>query len=103
LRRTTDCGREGDRTKFRPDPALGLLREDVRPASEQARLDALPEVLTYLAGRERAVVHLLYWGDLSARKVGQMLGMDHKTVARVHASALAKLRRLYGLEDNLAA
>jgi RNA polymerase sigma factor (sigma-70 family) len=103
LRRTTDSGRSGDRGKFRPDPDLGLLREDVRVASEEERLMALPAVLACLSPRERAVVHLLYWGDLSAHKAGKLLELSHKTVCRAHRSALAKLRRLYGLEENLAA
>jgi hypothetical protein len=103
LRRTTDHGRKGDRTKFRPNPALGLLRQEVRPASEQDKLDSLLAILAVLDAREREVVHLLYWRDLSARKAGEWLGMNHKTVGRVHESALAKLRRHYGLEENSAA
>lgn len=102
-RRTTDGGREGDTTKFRPNPALGLLRKEERPASEQALLDDIPAVLDCLDARERGVIHLVYWADLSARKVGALLGMDHKTVARVHDQAVGKLRRLYGVEENLAA
>jgi RNA polymerase sigma factor (sigma-70 family) len=101
--RTTDRGRRGDPAKFRPDPALGLLDERVRPESEQACLDLLPAVLACLDARERAVIHLTYWGDLSARKVGELLGMDHKGVARVHDRAVGKLRRMYGVEEKLAA
>ncbi|HYH67462.1 MAG TPA: hypothetical protein VD866_22380 [Urbifossiella sp.] len=101
--RTTDRGRAADPTKFRPNPALGLLHERERPASEQAQLDLLPAVLACLDAKERAVVHLLYWSDLSTRKTGALLEMDHKTVARVHVAAVAKLRRLYGVEGNLAA
>ena len=70
------------------------------PPSEAARLEILPAVLACLDARERSVIHLLYWADLSARKVGALLEMDHKTVARVHEKAVAKLRRLYGVEEN---
>jgi DNA-directed RNA polymerase specialized sigma24 family protein len=73
------------------------------PASEAARLDILTVVLAYLTPRQRAVVHLIYWEGLSARKVGTLLGMDHKTVARVHAAAVAELRWLYGVEEKCAA
>jgi hypothetical protein len=99
----TDQGRSADPAKFRPKPVLGLLDEGVLRRDEQEALDDLPAALARLDAREHDVVHLTYWADLSARKVGAALGMDHKAVARVHAAAVAKLRRAYGVEENLAA
>jgi RNA polymerase sigma factor (sigma-70 family) len=82
---------------------FAMVTVETRPASEQARLDALPAALAGLDPRERGVLHLVYWADLSARKAGALLGLDHKTVGRVHATAVRKLRRQYGVEESLAA
>ena len=38
-----------------------------------------------------------------SRLYGELLGMDHKGVARVHDRAVGKLRRMYGVEEKLAA
>ncbi len=102
MTRTTDRGRKGDVEKFQTTPGLGLLNERTQPDRNRHLLDDLPEVLSCLNGRERGVIHLLYWEDLSARKVGALLGMDHKTVASVHQTAVNKLRRAYEIEENLA-
>ena len=99
-RRTTDRGRAGDPVAFPHDPALGLLHG---LAYEPPPGGDLPAVLACLAPRERAVVHLMYWEGLSARRVGALLGVDHKTVTAIHRAAVRKLRRLYGVEENLAA
>ncbi len=102
MSRTTDRGRKGDAEKFQTTPGLGLRNERTLPDRNRHLLDDLPEVLNCLNGRERGVIHLLYWEDLSARKIGALMGIDHKTVASVHQTAVSKMRRAYGDEENLA-
>ncbi len=102
-RRTTDCGRVADPTRFRSNPALGLVSENEMTSPEPGPADDLPAVLGCLDARERGVIHLMYWSNLSARKVGTLLGLDHKTVTKVHDTAVRKLRRVYGVGENHAA
>jgi hypothetical protein len=98
LRRTTDNGRPGDPDKFRPNPALGLLRGTAEPAANRTPADDLRADLGVLTDRQRAAVWYRYWAGLSDRDAGRRLGLDHKTVAKDHRAALARLRPLYGAE-----
>jgi hypothetical protein len=99
--RTTDRERPGDPHTFRTDPGLGLVNHRDVSDRDREHLADLPAVLSFLDPRERAVVHLLYWDDLSTRKAATLLNIDHKTVARVRDGAVAKLRRLYGVEEEV--
>jgi RNA polymerase sigma-70 factor (sigma-E family) len=61
-------------------------------ASEHADRDQLARALAKLAPRERAVVVLRYYADLSEREIAQTLGVSPGTVKSSCARALAKLR-----------
>jgi RNA polymerase sigma factor (sigma-70 family) len=79
---------------------LYAAREQTVSTQEQMCRALLPVVLGCLEPRERAVIHLTYWEALSARKVGELLGIDDKTVKKVHDKAVGKLRRWYGVEES---
>jgi DNA-directed RNA polymerase specialized sigma subunit len=48
-----------------------------------------------LTDEEFRVVTYRYWHNLTDRRIGQALKMDHKKVARRHETALARLRSFY--------
>lgn len=76
----------------RPSPAGG-------PGDGQGGdRDLLVSVLAELPERQRAVVVLRYWEDLSAEEVASMLGCSVGTVKSQASRALAKLREHPGLE-----
>lgn len=65
------------------------------PADEMARVEDRDRLAAALAGlphRQRAVVVLRYWEDLSEAEVAQTLGCSPGTVKSQAARALAKLR-----------
>ncbi|WP_236653398.1 SigE family RNA polymerase sigma factor [Streptacidiphilus melanogenes] len=64
-----------------------------------AERDLLVSLLATLPERQRTVVVLRYWEDLSAEEVAELLGCSVGTVKSQASRALAKLRDLPELEE----
>ncbi|BCB77786.1 SigE family RNA polymerase sigma factor [Phytohabitans flavus] len=62
------------------------------PATAVAHRDQVSRALQALTRRERAVIVLRYFGDLSEHDIAQELGVSVGTVKSTAARALAKLR-----------
>jgi RNA polymerase sigma-70 factor (sigma-E family) len=73
--------------EFRDAPAAG---ED--PDLRLTLIDALGRI----PPRDRAIVVLRYWEDLSVESVAEILGLPTGTVTSQSARSLARLRRLLG-------
>jgi RNA polymerase sigma factor (sigma-70 family) len=123
----SDRGRRGNVHRFQANPQLGLIsqrggigpRRHGRFDSEEleatsvdqprrswdvrALAGTVGEAMTRLNPAERNVILLTYWVNpaASAREIGLLLGVDHKTVQRRHDKAIAKLRDFY--REELAA
>jgi RNA polymerase sigma factor (sigma-70 family) len=117
LDRMTDRGRAGDQDRFphRPEVGLCALRRFPREVTEaDTRFDpaavpdrgsgpdgldrlreSLPEALATLSPQQHRVVFLRYWLGWSYRRIGEDMGLDHKTVAGRHGEALGRLRAYY--------
>lgn len=66
------------------------------PTSSTDRPDpdpALGRALDNLSVRQRAVIHLAYWEDMTPQSIAQLLGMSDGTVRRHLARARSSLRR----------
>ena len=74
-----------------PDPAVA------DPAAEVEERSALMAALAELPPRQRAVVVLRYWEDMTDAQVGALLGCSAGTVRSQATRALAKLRASAGL------
>jgi RNA polymerase sigma-70 factor (sigma-E family) len=71
-------------------------------AGDQADRDQLTRALAALAPRERAVIVLRYYADLSEADIARTLGVAAGTVKSTAARALAKLRVSPELTDSPA-
>lgn len=71
-----------------PDPAHGV--DD--PAEQQALRDAMWRAIMRLPARQRAMVVLRYYEDLSEAQTAEVLGVSVGTVKSAVSRALGKLR-----------
>jgi len=80
--------------------ATGVLPEAASPATDHDDAAALREALLRLAPRQRAVVVLRYYEDLTERETADALGIAVGTVKSQARDALARLRELVpGIDD----
>jgi len=70
------------------------LPDAVAPANDQDELIVLREALSELAPRQRAVIVLRYFEDLTERQTAEALGISVGTVKSQARDALARLRAL---------
>jgi RNA polymerase sigma factor for flagellar operon FliA len=84
--------------------------EDTEEPQPQTALDrtelmaALAEAITALPGRERIVITLYYYEELTLREIGEVLGVTESRVSQLHTKAILRLRaRLSGVVRSAAA
>ena len=78
-----------------PDPTRELLQGEMRQALAQA--------ITRLPDRERLVVTLYYYEELTLREIGEVLSVTESRVSQLHTKAILRLRvRLQGSLDHAA-
>jgi len=66
------------------DPLFRCLRSEME--------DRLADAITHLPDRERLVMTLYYYEEMTMREIGMALGVVESRVSQVHASAVAHLR-----------
>jgi len=75
--------------EFGPDPELSLEQSEVK--------EALAEAISDLPEREKLVVTLYYYEELTLREIGEVLGVTESRVSQLHTKAVLRLKaRLSG-------
>lgn len=85
-----------------PQEAAGQGPSVHDPAADVARRDAVQRALRVLTRRERAVIVLRYWFDLSEAQIAAELGIAPGTVKSTAARALTRLRASEHVHDTEA-
>ncbi len=67
-----------------PDPELSLELTEVR--------EALAEAISILPEREKLVVTLYYYEELTLREIGEVLGVTESRVSQLHTKAILRLK-----------
>ncbi|HVC21693.1 MAG TPA: FliA/WhiG family RNA polymerase sigma factor [Vicinamibacterales bacterium] len=76
-----------------PDsPAVAYEKTEVRERV-RAAIDALP-------WRERKVIALYYYGDVTMKQIGAAIGVNESRVSQLHARAIRRLRAALGTEQD---
>ena len=74
--------------------------ESIKPADaldETETREALAEAISRLPEREKLVVTLYYYEELTLREIGEVLGVTESRVSQLHTKAILRLRsRLHG-------
>lgn len=83
-------GRARRRSELEPEPAASLIATDPLPALDTRA--ELPQALGQLPARQRAVLVLRYFNDLSEAQVAEVLGCPAGTVKSSASRGLARLR-----------
>jgi RNA polymerase sigma-70 factor (sigma-E family) len=82
-----------------PQEAAGQGPSVLDPAVDVVRRDAVQRALRVLTRRERAVIVLRYWFDLSEAQIAAELGIAPGTVKSTAARALVRLRACEHVHD----
>jgi RNA polymerase sigma factor for flagellar operon FliA len=63
---------------------------------QQEMTERIAEALTALAERERLVISLFYYEDISMKQIGEMLGLSQSRVSQIHLLAMRRIRSKLG-------
>ncbi|MDE3070207.1 MAG: sigma-70 family RNA polymerase sigma factor, partial [Acidobacteriota bacterium] len=67
-----------------PDPAKALDLGDLK--------DRMAEAIARLPEREKLVIGLYYYENLTLREIGEVLGVTESRVSQLHTKAVLRLR-----------
>jgi RNA polymerase sigma factor for flagellar operon FliA len=70
--------------EFGPDPEMSLEQTEVK--------EALAEAISSLPEREKLVVTLYYYEELTLREIGEVLGVTESRVSQLHTKAILRLK-----------
>ncbi len=80
-----------------PPVMVPLERPTPDKACEQGEVAAcIREAIKGLPWRERKVIGLYYYGDVTMKKIGSEIGVNESRVSQLHARAVQRLRRSLG-------
>ena len=97
------CGDSVDESQL---PAVLVPAEPERPdlAYEKTEVrDRVRGAIESLPPRERRVIALYYYGEVTMKEIGAELGVNESRVSQLHARALGRLRDALGSETTPAA
>ena len=80
--RTSVCSSESSGSG--PDPEISLEQTEVR--------EALAEAISDLPEREKLVVTLYYYEELTLREIGEVLGVTESRVSQLHTKAILRMK-----------
>jgi RNA polymerase sigma factor for flagellar operon FliA len=94
---------EGERTTRIID--LVCAKDGVSPSSNietEEMKDTLANAILNLPEKERTVVALYYYEDMTLKEIGRTLGVSESRVSQIHTKAMLRLRgRLKSVQDSL--
>ena len=92
-----DMGADSDETRSKLSDYVGQVDEEIEKFERRARL---ADALSALSPRERKIVELRFFDNLSQTQVAQRLKISQMHVSRLQQRALAKLRESVREQDN---
>ena len=97
------CGDHVDESQL---PAVLVPAEPERPDNAYEKVEVRDRVrgaIESLPARERRVISLYYYGEVTMKEIGAELGVNESRVSQLHARALRRLREALGPDTAPAA
>jgi RNA polymerase sigma factor for flagellar operon FliA len=97
------CGDNIDEAQL---PAVLVPAEPERPDNAYEKVevrDRVRNAIEALPPRERRVISLYYYGEVTMKEIGAELGVNESRVSQLHARALRRLREALGSDTTPAA
>ena len=97
------CGDNVDEAQL---PAVLVPAEPERPDNAYEKVevrDRVRNAIESLPPRERRVISLYYYGEVTMKEIGAELGVNESRVSQLHARALRRLRDALGTDSTPAA
>jgi RNA polymerase sigma-B factor len=93
----SELGADSDETRSRLQDYVGQVDEEIEHFERRSRLT---EALGALSPRERSIIRMRFFDNLSQTQVAQQLNISQMHVSRLQQRALAKLRELMREQEN---
>ncbi len=74
---------------------MGYLTPE-RAADKAAAKQAIQEALEVLNEKEKKIILLYYYNELTSKEIGRILDVSESRVSQIHTQALAKMRKVLG-------
>jgi RNA polymerase sigma factor for flagellar operon FliA len=89
---SSDAHHKTDSSSAINNPYDQMRRRQLRDKVRQA-LQTLPE-------RERMILHLYYFEEITMRKIGDLLGLSESRICQIHRNACQKLKDILGFDHS---
>jgi len=97
---TVDYLRQTDRRRTVPIDSVVLVGNDnpIDTAEKNIEFERVTEAMKQLTAEQREVINLRFFGGLTSREVGGVLGKGDGAVREMQRAAIEKLRGILGVE-----
>lgn len=82
-----------DVTECIPDPDM---KTPLELLEQNSAMEELAGVIEQLPDRERLILSLYYWEELTLKEIGKILGLTEGRICQLHNQALVRLKALMG-------
>jgi RNA polymerase sigma factor for flagellar operon FliA len=69
-------------------------KKAMKPANESIKKDLTQYISKYLSEKERKILMMYYYDDLTLKEIGAVLGLSESRVCQIHSRTLSKLRSI---------
>jgi RNA polymerase sigma factor for flagellar operon FliA len=85
--------------KTQDDLSMRSFQDPFTSVEGKELVEKLAEAIDTLSERERMVVTLYYYEELTLREIGEILSLTEGRICQIHSQAVARLQNTLGIEQ----